>query len=241
MITLYTFGAAFGLPDMSPFVTKTEMLLKLAGLDYQTDTRGFNKAPKGKLPYIDDDGEVIANSTFIRQHIERKYGFDFDKGLDGKERATAWAFERMFEDHVYWTVLHARWQDEDNYNRGPRVYFERLPMPMRLILPRLARREMIAQLRGHGMGRHSAAEIVALGTHSLTAAAEFLGHKNYMMRDEPSGLDATAFAFLAGALSPTFETPLRTAVERHENIKNYVGRVAERFYPDFSEFRQWVA
>lgn len=241
MITLFTFGPAFGLPDMSPFVTKAEMLLKLAGLDYRTDSNGFSKAPKGKLPYIDDDGEIIADSTFIRRHIEAKYGIDFDKGLDAEQRATAWAFERMFEDHVYWTVLHARWVDDGNFNRGPRVYFDRMPMPMRMIVARLARRQLKAQIMGHGMGRHSDAEIVALGTHSLDAAAAFLGHKTYMMRYEPSGLDATAFAFLAGALCPLFETPLRTAAERHDNIKAYVARMAERYYPDYAEMRAWAA
>src|SRR5205823_1488916 len=78
MITLYTFGPAFGLPDPSPFVTKAEILLKMAALPYRTDSTGFRKAPKGKLPYIDDDGERVADSTFIRLHIEKKYGFDFD-------------------------------------------------------------------------------------------------------------------------------------------------------------------
>jgi hypothetical protein len=47
MITLYTFGPAFGLPDPSPFVTKVEVLLKMAGLAYRTDTTGFRQAPKG--------------------------------------------------------------------------------------------------------------------------------------------------------------------------------------------------
>jgi glutathione S-transferase len=51
---------------------KGEMLLKLAKLPYRTDTRGFPRAPKGKLPYIVDDGEVIADSTLIRLHLERK-------------------------------------------------------------------------------------------------------------------------------------------------------------------------
>ena len=37
MITLYTFGPAFGLPDPSPFVMKAEVLLKMAGLPYRTD------------------------------------------------------------------------------------------------------------------------------------------------------------------------------------------------------------
>src|SRR5215831_13452453 len=79
MITLYTFGPAFGLPDPSPFVTKVEVLLKMTGLAYRTDTTGFRQAPKGKLPYIDDDGEQVADSTFIRWYLENIYRIDFDK------------------------------------------------------------------------------------------------------------------------------------------------------------------
>ena len=78
MITLYSFGPGFGLPDPSPFVTKAEVLLKMAELPYRSDTTGFKKAPKGKLPYIDDGGEIISVSTFIRWHLERKYNIDFD-------------------------------------------------------------------------------------------------------------------------------------------------------------------
>ena len=79
MITLYTFGPFFGLPEASPFVMKGEMLLKLAGLEYQTNTRGFGKAPKGKLPYIRDGETLVADSTLIRLYIEQKYSFDFDR------------------------------------------------------------------------------------------------------------------------------------------------------------------
>lgn len=241
MITLYTFGPAFGLPDMSPFVMKGEMLLKLAGLDYRTDTHGFNKAPKGKLPYIVDDDEVIADSTFIRWHLEKKYGIDFDAGLDAAEVATAWAFEKMFEDHAYWSVLHARWMDDENFDRGPRTYFQQLPMPLRLIVPRAARRALKTQIKGHGMGRHTDEEIVALGTRSLDAAAGFLGDKPFMMGDGPTGLDATAYSFLAGALCPTFETPLRQAVERHDNLKAYIGRMTDRYYPENTQIARWTA
>lgn len=58
----------------------------MADLPYETDISGFNNAPKGN-PYINDNGEIIADSTSIRLHIERKYGFDFDGGLTSPERA----------------------------------------------------------------------------------------------------------------------------------------------------------
>ena len=119
MITLYAFGPHFSLPDPSPFVMKAEILLKMAGLPYKIDLNGFRKAPKGKLPYINDDGDRIADSTFIRSHIERKYKFDFDRGLSAEQRAVAWAFEKMAEDNLYWTVVDARWMDDANLNAAP--------------------------------------------------------------------------------------------------------------------------
>ncbi len=61
MIRLYGFGSASGLPDFSPFVLKTMLLLRLAGLDYVVDHSGLQRAPKGKLPYIDDDGVIVAD------------------------------------------------------------------------------------------------------------------------------------------------------------------------------------
>src|ERR1700722_5851477 len=61
VITLFTFGPYFGLPDGSPFVTKAMLLLKFAGLAYREDRSGYGKAPKGKLPFIDDDGVIVAD------------------------------------------------------------------------------------------------------------------------------------------------------------------------------------
>jgi len=52
MITLYTFGPYFGLPDGSPFVINAMLLLKFAGLEYSENRGGYGKAPKGKLPYM---------------------------------------------------------------------------------------------------------------------------------------------------------------------------------------------
>jgi glutathione S-transferase len=235
MITLYTFGPGFGLPDPSPFVMKAEVLLKIAGLSYRVDSKGFSKAPKGKLPYIDDYGERIADSTFIRWHLEKMHKVDFDRGLSEEGRAVAWAFERTAEDHLYWALLDARWMNDANFDKGPRNFFQAAPAPIRPLIVTMVRRKVRQSLRAHGMGRHAPAEVAALATRSIDAMAAYLGQKAFFMGAEPVGVDATVFSFVAGALCPTFETPIRSATERHDNLKRYVGRMAARFYPDLRE------
>jgi glutathione S-transferase len=236
MITLFNFGPAFGLPDPSPFVMKTEILLKMANLPYRTNNSGFLRAPKGKLPYIDDDGEIVADSTFIRWHLEKKYGVDFDAGLTPEQRAVAWAFEKMAEDHLYWALLDVRWIDRANFAKGPKaVFFRSLPAPMRPLLSALVRRKLRGALRSHGMGRHSQAEIMRLATRSIDSIADYLGRKPFFLGAEPAGVDAAIFAFVAGTLCPYFESPLRSAAERHDNLRRYVGRMTKRFHSELDE------
>ncbi len=235
MITLYSFGPEFGLPDPSPFVTKTEILLKMSGLAYRNDTEGFRKAPKGKLPYIDDHGAIISDSTFIRWYLESQHGIDFDRGLSPKQRAVAWAFEKMAEDQFYWTMMHARWSDEANFAKGPRKFFQKVPAIVRPVVVRMIRRQVRRSLWSQGTGRHSRTEIAALGTRTIDAIADYLGQKPYFMGMEPTGVDATIFAFVAGTLCPVFDTPIRTAAEKHDNLKRYVSRMAARFYPELGE------
>jgi glutathione S-transferase len=235
MITLYTFGPAFGLPDPSPFVMKAETLLKMAQLPYCMDTGGFSKAPKGKLPYIDDDGVVVADSTFIRWHLEKKYGIDFDRGLDAGQRAAAWAFEKTIEDNLYWVIVHDRWVDDANFRKGPVRFFDRVPAPIRPLVVAIIRRKVRRALHGHGLGRHSNDEILTLGEKSIAAIADFLGDKPFFFGREPTGVDATVFAFVAGALCPHFDSRTRTATEQHANLRRYVGRMTARFYPDLEE------
>lgn len=234
-ITLHVFGPAFGLPDPSPFVTKAEMLLKLSQLPFETRRGDVRKAPKGKLPFIEDDGERIADSTLIRWHLEKKHGIDFDRALTREQRAVAWAFEKMLEDHLYWAAVHARWVDNANFAKGPARFFAALPALIRPAVVFAIRRSVAKRLEAHGMGRHGRAEIEALGIRSIDAMADYLGDKPYFMGPEPAGIDATVFAFAAGILCPHFETPLRTAAERRHNLRSYVGRMTARFYPDWPE------
>ena len=75
MIKLYKFGPAFGLRETGPFVLKTMAYMKLAGIPFEHHVQGDpRKAPKGKIPYIEDEGKEIGDSTFIIKHLKAKYG-----------------------------------------------------------------------------------------------------------------------------------------------------------------------
>ncbi len=230
MITLYTFGPYFGLPDGSPFVTKTMLLLKLAGLPYTEDRGGYGRAPKRKLPYIDDDGAIVADSTFIRFHIEKKYGFDFDAGLDPAQKATAWAVEKMCEEHLYLALLAVRWLDAANFAKGPAHFFDAAPGFIRPIVRSLVRRKVAKDLVAQGFGRHTPAEMARLAIRDIDALATLLGEKDFLTGDKPCAADATVFALVAHFLAPIFDTPIRAAAEGRANLVAYRDRIMSRYF-----------
>ncbi|HEX3495756.1 MAG TPA: glutathione S-transferase family protein [Methylocella sp.] len=230
MITLYTFGPYFGLPDPSPFVIKAMLLLKFAGLEYGEDRGGFGKAPKGKLPYINDDGLIVADSTFIRFHIEKKYGFDFDAALTPEQKAAAWAIEKMCEDHLYLAGVATLWLNDANFAKGPAQYFKAVPMPFRPIVQSLVRRKVKKALKLQGFGRHTPAEQDELGIADIVALAALIRDKAFLMGEKPCGADAAVFAFVAAFLRPVFDSPIRAAAERHANLAGYRDRILRRYF-----------
>jgi glutathione S-transferase len=230
-LTLYATRPGFGLPDTSPFVIKTEVQLKMAGVAYDRASAIPPQAPNGKLPFIDDHGVVISDSTFIRAHLERKYAVDLDAELDVRQRAQAWTIERLLEDHLYFAMVWFRWIDPDNFAKGPAHFADSAPEADRARMRQEIQARKTAELHAQGLGRHPPTQIAELGTRSIEALAKLLGNQPFFMGAFPSGVDATAAGMLASVATPFFDTPLRRAVEAHPNLVDYVARMMQRYYP----------
>lgn len=232
MITFFGGGPKFGLPEFSPFVTKTEVQLKMLGIPYAKELARPDQSPKGQIPFLDDDGTRIADSCFIREHLEKKLGKDLDAHLDARQRAEAWAIERMLEDQIAQTLRYMRWLLPENFAKGPAHLVDGAPEEAR---PKL-REDLLGRvrdaLRAVGVARHSLDEVTALGERSLSALSLFLGDKPYLFGEKAAGVDATAFAMLAGILTPFFESPLRQKALDHANLVAYTGRMMKAFYPE---------
>jgi glutathione S-transferase len=231
MITLIRYAPGFNLPDPSPFGMKAELLLKLAGLPYEveiaTDPR---KGPKGKLPAIRDDGEVIGDSEIIRWHLERKYGVDFDKGLAPGERAIGHAFARMAEERTYWVVVYSRWIENANWPVFRDTLFRGMPGVVRRLIGPQIRKRVGRMLRAQGLGLHTRDEIYAMAVADVEAIGAQLGAKPFLLGPEPTSVDAAVWPAIIGVLVPPLESPLKQAIQRHPALVEYAERMRARFF-----------
>ncbi|WP_299488513.1 glutathione S-transferase family protein [Acaryochloris sp. IP29b_bin.137] len=231
MLTLYQFEPVWGLPNASPFCMKLETYLRMTHLDYQVDTSAdVRKAPKGKLPYIKDNGKIIADSNLIIDYLKATYGDPLDGHLSPMDAAVALAFQRLIEENLYWALVYSRWIDEKNWPTTKAVYFSDLPLVLRSIIPKIALKSVTQNLQGHGMGRHTPTEIYHIATLDLQALSSFLHDKPYFMGDQPTTLDASAYSVLANILDDTLTSPLRENAMQLENLGRYCDRMHQAYY-----------
>lgn len=233
MLVLFGAGEGFGLPEISPYVTKTQIHLKMAGIDYELRGTRPDASPKGQMPFIQDGETVVADSTFIRAHVETVRGFDLDAGLTAVQRATAHAVEQMCDHQLVPILAYFRWLYADNFERGPIVFFSDVPEPHRAAVIADVKAQVRQTLIAKGVARHSEAEILDLAARGFEALETLLDYNPYLMGDAPCGADGMMFGALAGIATPHFNSPVRDLLLTYPSLVAYVGRMMARFYPDF--------
>lgn len=231
MIKLYQFPAYWGLPNASPFCMKLETYLRMARLPYEVvKVMDPRKAPKGKLPYINDNGKIIADSGLIVDYLKQAYGNTLDGKLNELQKAQLLAWQRLIEEHLYWAILYSRWIDDNNWPVVKQVFFGKAPLVIREMLSVVIRKNMQRQLLGHGMGRHTQSEIYQLGIADLKALNVQLGSNAFLFGNEPTSLDASGYAFIANILYPPIESPMADYVKSQQNFISYCERMKGKFY-----------
>jgi glutathione S-transferase len=233
MITLYQFAPAFGLRSASPFCLKLETYCRMAQIPYEVvETLDLRAAPNGKIPYIKDGDRVIGDSTFVIEYLKATYGDTVDAHLTPTDRAIALAMQRLMEENFYWVLVYSRWENPTNWPKLKQEYFASLPPILKKIVPGLALKSTRKNLFGHGMGRHTAAEVYAIGQKDLIAISDFLGDKPFLMGDQPCSVDAIGYATLVNALCEKLTSPLLDQAQQLPNLIAYCTRMQQRYYPD---------
>lgn len=230
MITLYGFGKRYGLADASPFVLKVDTFLRLAGIEFKRADKPTNlfKAPKAKLPFIEDGDQRIADSYFILKYLEENYGVSLDSHLSDEQRASSCLMIKAIEEHLYFCLVYSRWVRDDTWPILKKGFFGNMPPVLRTIAPGFARRGVIDGLKKQGIGRHSDDEIQQMAFEIMQSLSVLLGDKPFFWGAQASTLDIVVYAHLAQFMVVEIDNPFNRKARSFDNLKAFCQRMSEQ-------------
>lgn len=228
MVTLYQFPGAFGLSSVSPFCTKVELFLRLAGLRFEVKNGDVRQSPTGKLPTARVGGELVADSGRILLACRDRLGVDLDAGQSAEQRALGHLIRRTCEEHLYWALVHFRWIDPEGWKHQETYLRDILPPVLHLVLPPVLRSGVRRSLHAQGLGRLDADAIGQAGRADVEALLTLLGAGPYALGSEPSSTDAVLGAFLWHLAATPTNNPLSRGVRQSPDAMAYLDRLLRR-------------
>lgn len=233
-IRLFQFPRLFSIPNLSPFCCKLETWLRIAGIPYDVvDVPNPRKSPKGKLPFIEDEGLRIGDTSLIVAHLKKTRGIDADAQLDPLQQATALLVQRTIEEHYAFVVLYTHFIREEGW-RHTRVTFDAVPAPMRPMVARIVRAQMRRILWVQGLLRHSEQDIIESALCDWRAVLAVMSEGPFFFGERPTTVDAMVFAALATTVLTPIESPIRDFIQSHPACVAYALRTRSRFFPELA-------
>lgn len=230
MIILHQYPAAFNLPSLSPFCIKVEFFLKLARLPYEVKIElNPSRGPKGKMPFIEDKKQVIADSSFIIDHLIKSYRLDHFTVQDPSLAAQALAFKSMIEESLYFILLYSRWVDDTGYEVIKHEFTPLFPPFIGKPFLAMIRRNLKRQAFAQGLGRHTKQEVYDLGCSQLEALSAFLGERKFFFGNKLTVLDITCYAFLITILKQPIDSPFKRHLSKKTHLCEYIHRLDRLF------------
>lgn len=234
--TIYGYVPAFGVPDISPYVSKVINYMSFTGIPYEHRTQDLatldQDSPHGKLPYIvEPDGRKIGDSNTIIAYFKDLYGDKLDADMSTQERSVALAFNRLVEEHLYWSgIIQPRWQDD----AGWEVYVPYIVQGAE-VTPEMRqglddfRARILAEFNGQGMGRRPEAVVFEFFKADIDALSDFLDDKTYFMGPQLRSIDASVYATLRQIADQPQQWMGTGYVQSKPNLVAYLARIRDEY------------
>merc|ERR1711884_984539 len=242
LVYLFQFTRSPQIPSISPFCLKLESWLKLHGIKYQNvDHKCKFRSKKGLLPFIELNGEEIADSNMIIETLSKKFEKEMPAELSQDQKNVQHAMIAMVENHLHWTTVYWKSKDVDNILKGYKLNLQsaigsKAPASiLNFYFKYTFCRKGLKKVRANGMGVHTAEEIDNFGKKDLQTLSEMLGEKEFFFGDEPAMLDMVVFSHVAqlAMVDKEFPCPLRDYLEADcKNLVGLVNRMKDRCWGD---------
>jgi glutathione S-transferase len=214
---------------------KLETWLRMAKIAYVAKPiDGPPKSGSGKIPYIErPDGTFMSDSSVIIATLSRERSVTLDEFMTDQERVQALLIQRLFEDDLYFVLLHDRWVIDANWAVVRAAYFGGFPWVMRTLVVPMIRRQVIASARGQGVARLPPGECDRRVSADVRAIDSLLGDKPFFL-SSASSVDAIAYAFLDNILRAPISGALPDAVRSHPRLVAYCDRMRTTYFSDWN-------
>lgn len=216
-VYLYQFPRCPKLPNISPKCLKVETWLKLHGIKYENVNHNAKlRSKRGLLPFVELNGEEIADSEIIIKSLAKTYNKEMDAALNQEQKNIQHAMLTMVDNHLHGAFMHWAARNADNIVGGYKLNLQQF-MGMKVPNPCLAFlfkyqycRKGLAKAKGTFKG-YTQEEVAAEGKKDLQVLKEMLGEQQFFFGDEPHTLDLVAFCHVAQILNVDEEVtcPLR--------------------------------
>jgi glutathione S-transferase len=217
MLTLYSYPELFGVADNNPYGLKTFAVIKLTEVPFRHEhIFDASAAPRGQLPYIEDDGVRIGDSDAIVAHLISKYHLTIDDAVTSSQRDTDLMIRRTLDD-LYWVMSYSRWKDPQFWPLFRDAFLKAQP---RLTLAGMEAAQAYNFQRYHyqGIGRYEPAQAYQRGLADLRVLSHLIGEAGFLFSTEPTSTDAGVYGFIANIYFYDIETPLRAFVASQANL-----------------------
>jgi len=211
---------------------KLETYLRMTDTPYTIAVGDPREAPKGKVPWIEIEDRVIGDSALIIDYLRSTHGDPLDGRLTPREQALGHAIQKMLEESLYFISSWSKWVEDDNFAIYSAELFAGMPAEQLEYVPDMVRKRVIDKLEAQGIGRHSRAEIHAMGVQDVAAFGELLGDGPWLFGDQPTSFDASAFGVIGNLKDGPFPSPVRDHIRNTPNIATYIDSIRQQYFSD---------
>ncbi len=220
MLTLYSYPELYGVADNNPYGLKVFAFLRLCKLPFRHEhIFDAKSAPRGQLPYIDDDDAIIGDSDRIIAHLIKRHHLTIDSGLTASQRDIDLLVRRTLDD-LYWVMSYSRWRDDEYW---PLFRDEILKEHGDVTAESLekARAYNFQRYYYQGIGRYERDAVFARGLADLEALAHLIPDSGFFFGANIHSIDAGVYGFLANIYFFRIDTPLKSFIASHANLARH--------------------
>jgi glutathione S-transferase len=217
MITLFSYPGLFGVADNNTYGLRVFAFLKLCGVIFKHEhIFDATRAPRGQLPYIDHDGEILGDSDTIIAYLIKTLDLPIDRGLTPSQRNMYLLVRRTLDD-LYWVMSYSRWKDPDFWPQFRDAFIREHPTVQLAALEK-AREYNIQKYHYQGIGRYAPDAAYERGVADLGALTALVPTSEFIFGREPTSIDAAIYGSIANIYFYEIDTPLRKFIASHSNL-----------------------